>query len=100
MLVQLYTFFLFVNIASTCNMATVRFVLFYRYHHALGNLIYFEDEGLWDTVVLDPQWIIDGFKTIITAKQFCLRHSELRDLWNMLQVKIVLNDTGKLMCCF
>ena len=58
----------------------------FRYHHSQGSLIYIEGEGLSDTVVLDPQWIIDGFKAIITAKQFCLRHAVLRELWNKLQV--------------
>lgn len=67
-------------------------LLFLRYHHALGSLIYFEDDDLSDTVVLDPQWIIDGFKSLITAKQFCLRHAELRDLWNMLQQLAILKD--------
>ncbi|KAL4217307.1 hypothetical protein ACF0H5_023758 [Mactra antiquata] len=67
-------------------------VLFLRYQHAIGSLIYYEDDELSDKVVLDPQWIIDAFKSLITCKKFCKLHSRLRPLWAELQEKAVLKD--------
>ena len=41
------------------------------FYHDLGQIIYFgnlsEDKsGLRDTVILDPQWLIDNLKLVIT----------------------------------
>jgi len=44
--------------------------LFLRFHHTIGTLMYFAEEGIDDIVILDPQWLVDSFKAIITAKQF------------------------------
>ena len=63
-----------------------------RYQHAIGGLIYFEEEGLCDVVILDPQWIIDAFKSLITSTRFCRLHSQLRPLWADLHVKAILQD--------
>ncbi|WAR10009.1 CRADD-like protein [Mya arenaria] len=67
-------------------------VLFLRFHHAVGSLIYFDDEELAGYVVLDPQWIIDAFKSLITAQQFCKLRPQLRTLWKNLQEKACLHD--------
>ncbi|XP_060595065.1 uncharacterized protein LOC132749353 isoform X2 [Ruditapes philippinarum] len=47
--------------------------LFLRFHHDSGNILYFSEEELSDTIVLDPQWLIDAFKSLITAQDFCSR---------------------------
>ncbi|XP_045171623.1 uncharacterized protein LOC123533811 [Mercenaria mercenaria] len=58
--------------------------LFLRYHHAKGTLIYFDEEPISEYVVLDPQYLIDAFKCIITAERFCTNEPEIRPLWKML----------------
>ena len=66
------------------------FPIFYRYQHAVGSLMYFED--LNSSIILDPQWIIDAFKSLITAKKFCSVRPQLRPLWSLLQDKAILKD--------
>ena len=45
-----------------------------RFYHDLGRIIYFghlsrEKSYLKDTVILNPQWLIDAFKEVITVKE-------------------------------
>ncbi|KAK3587463.1 hypothetical protein CHS0354_007955 [Potamilus streckersoni] len=44
--------------------------LFLRYQHEIGSILYFNAEGLRDSIVLDPQFIIDALKSLITAEMF------------------------------
>ncbi|XP_062602580.1 uncharacterized protein LOC134264294 [Saccostrea cucullata] len=39
-----------------------------RYFHDAGKVLYFNEEGLEDSVIIDIQWFIDAFKNIITDK--------------------------------
>ncbi|XP_045177469.2 uncharacterized protein LOC123537756 [Mercenaria mercenaria] len=71
---------------------TEEILLFLRYQHAVGHLIYSEDDELSGSIVLDPQWIIDAFKSLITAKKFVKLHSPLRPLWTEMQEKAMLKD--------
>ncbi|XP_062603879.1 uncharacterized protein LOC134265676 [Saccostrea cucullata] len=51
-----------------------------RFYHEIGYIIYFLDEGLKDTIILDVQWFVDAFKNIITdpshARPFCAKFNE------------------------
>ncbi|KAL3855879.1 hypothetical protein ACJMK2_015076 [Sinanodonta woodiana] len=78
------------NEVSIRNMDQIR--LFLRYHHMIGTIVYFDEEELShdDPVVLDPQWIIDAFKSIITATRFCQMHADLRGFWTDLKEKAIL----------
>jgi len=58
----------------------------------VGSLLYFDDEDLASYVVLNPQWIIDAFKSLITAQQFCNVRPQLRIQWKQLQEKACLYD--------
>ncbi|KAL3855774.1 hypothetical protein ACJMK2_014974, partial [Sinanodonta woodiana] len=49
--------------------------LFLRFQHEKGTIIYFSANGLKDKIVLDPIWLIDALKTIITAKMFIYRNN-------------------------
>ena len=49
---------------------------FLKFHHNLGDFIYYDKPGLKDVVITDPQWLADMFKTLITAHEFI----DLRDL--------------------
>ncbi|CAG2223057.1 unnamed protein product [Mytilus edulis] len=42
--------------------------LFLRYQHEIGNVIFFEDISSY--IILDPQWLANAFKCIVTAQQF------------------------------
>ncbi|XP_062576541.1 probable serine/threonine-protein kinase pats1 isoform X2 [Saccostrea cucullata] len=39
-----------------------------RYYHDAGKVLYFNEEGLEKSVIMDVQWFIDAFKHIITDK--------------------------------
>ncbi|XP_053375689.1 uncharacterized protein LOC123535374 isoform X2 [Mercenaria mercenaria] len=58
--------------------------VFLRYHHAKGTLVYFDEEPISEYVVLDPQYLIDAFKCIITSERFCTNEPEIRPLWKTL----------------
>ncbi|XP_053408492.1 uncharacterized protein LOC123559656 isoform X2 [Mercenaria mercenaria] len=64
--------------------------LFFSYHHARGTFCYFDDNRLSGHVVLDPQFLIDAFRCIITSENFCRVRPRLRGLWNELCDKAVL----------
>ncbi len=38
--------------------------------HSNGDVVWFPDEGLRDTITLDAQWLVDMFKILITSPQF------------------------------
>ncbi|KAL3887953.1 hypothetical protein ACJMK2_000338 [Sinanodonta woodiana] len=44
--------------------------LFLKLHHDIGTIIYFSVEDLREKIVLDPQWMIDALKSLITAETF------------------------------
>ncbi|XP_062586414.1 probable serine/threonine-protein kinase pats1 [Saccostrea cucullata] len=39
-----------------------------RYYHDAGKVLYFNEEGLKEFIIIDVQWFIDAFKHIITDK--------------------------------
>ena len=43
---------------------------FLHFHHTLGDFVYYDEPGLEDAVITDPQWLADKFKTLITAHEF------------------------------
>ncbi|XP_045168106.2 uncharacterized protein LOC123531324 [Mercenaria mercenaria] len=44
---------------------------FLKYHHGKGTLVYFDEVGLKDFVVINPQFLINAFRCISTPKLFC-----------------------------
>ncbi|VDI74035.1 Hypothetical predicted protein [Mytilus galloprovincialis] len=50
--------------------------LFLRYQHEIGNVIFFEDIPSY--IILDPQWLANAFKCIVTAQQFQLELPHLQ----------------------
>ncbi|XP_060589589.1 uncharacterized protein LOC132744824 [Ruditapes philippinarum] len=65
--------------------------LFLKYHHAKGTIVYFDEEKLRDFVVIDPQFLVDAFKCIITSKRFCKWRSDIHVLWEKLIETAVLD---------
>ncbi len=47
--------------------------------HSVGDLIWFSDKHLENMIILDPQWLVDVFKVLITSEQF-LKNRKNRDL--------------------
>ncbi|XP_053390938.1 uncharacterized protein LOC128553784 [Mercenaria mercenaria] len=58
--------------------------LFLKYHHEKGTFIYFDEEPISEYVVLDPQYLIDAFKKLITSERFATTDPEIRPAWKML----------------
>ncbi|CAC5371597.1 unnamed protein product [Mytilus coruscus] len=45
--------------------------VFLKYQHEVGNFLFFEDIPSY--IILDPQWLANAFKCIVTADQFQLK---------------------------
>ena len=64
-----------------------------NYLHDLRNLIHFDDTPeLNNVVVLDPQWLIDVFKKVITVRPYDCKEREFLDLWRKLETKGILEE--------
>ena len=61
--------------------------------HDLRLLIHFDDTSqLNDLVVLDPQWLIDIFKKVITVKPYDWKENQYVDLWSKLEREGILEE--------
>ena len=64
-----------------------------NYLHDLRSLIHFDDSPQLDKlVVLDPQWLIDVFKKVITVKPYDSREKKFVDLWCKLETDGLLDE--------
>ncbi|XP_053402194.1 uncharacterized protein LOC123548536 [Mercenaria mercenaria] len=63
--------------------------VFLNFRHETGYLLYFNDATLKDYVLLQPQWLIDAFKCLITADQFC-KEREMYTKWMEFDEKGIL----------
>ena len=59
----------------------VELQMFLKFSHDSGEIIYFNELTLRDYVVLDPVWLIDALKALITADRFAIRSSKHADKW-------------------
>ncbi|KAL3888921.1 hypothetical protein ACJMK2_001281, partial [Sinanodonta woodiana] len=64
--------------------------VFLNFQHDIGTILYFNAEGLKDTVVLDPQWMIDALKSLITDHRFIELNPTITKEW------YAFNNKGKL----
>ncbi|XP_045175393.2 uncharacterized protein LOC123536342 [Mercenaria mercenaria] len=64
--------------------------LFLQYHHARGTFFYFDD-GAESRVVLEPQYIVDAFKCLLTSERYCIVRASLRESWHKLCDKAILD---------
>ncbi|XP_072022457.1 cyclic GMP-binding protein C-like [Amphiura filiformis] len=69
-----------------------------NFYHDLGTIIYLggddnTNSNLQDMVILDPQWLIDIFKRIITVLPYQKRRATLRKEWRILEKEGVLADS-------
>ncbi|XP_072031721.1 uncharacterized protein [Amphiura filiformis] len=68
-----------------------------HFYHDLGTIIYFGGNGntnkyLQDMVILDPQWLIDIFKRIITVLPRHQQWATLKTKWRRLKEEGILED--------
>ena len=69
------------------------FVTVLDFLHDQRILIHFDDTvELNKLVVLDPQWLIDVFKTVITVKRYDQQEMGLNDLWLKLEREGILEE--------
>ena len=69
------------------------FVTVLDFLHDQRILIHFDDTVKLDKlVVLDPQWLIDVFKTVITVKRYDQQERGLNDLWLKLEREGILEE--------
>lgn len=64
--------------------------LFLNYHHAKGTIVFFDEDVLNEYVITKPQFLVDAFKCIITAKWFCRWNKDVRNSWKKLTNEAVL----------
>ncbi|XP_053392348.1 uncharacterized protein LOC128555021 [Mercenaria mercenaria] len=58
--------------------------LFLHYHHEKGSLFFFDEDPLSDCICLEPRYLIDAFKCIITSERFCRNDPGIRSHWKAL----------------
>ena len=69
------------------------FLTLLNYLHDLRLLIHFDDTPeLNDVVILDPQWLIDVFKKVITVTPYHWKEKQYVDLWCKLEKEGVLEE--------
>ncbi|KAL3887776.1 hypothetical protein ACJMK2_000169 [Sinanodonta woodiana] len=70
------------NQAGGVQISTDELDLFLRFQHEIGAILYFSTELLKEKIVLEPQWMINALKSLITAEMFVLRHApSVTTLW-------------------
>ncbi|KAL3889091.1 hypothetical protein ACJMK2_001447, partial [Sinanodonta woodiana] len=66
--------------------------VFLSFQHDLGTILYFNVDGLREKIVLDPQWMIDALKSLITAKMFIVQNPDITKAWYAFEDKGKLTD--------
>ena len=79
---------------SDCNIVDEKeFETLLNYLHDIRSLIHYEDTvQLNKLVVLEPQWLVDVFKKVITVKPYDPQEKEFLHLWRKLESKGVLDE--------
>ncbi|XP_045210260.2 uncharacterized protein LOC123561745 [Mercenaria mercenaria] len=61
--------------------------VFLKHQHDQGTLFYFDEEPISEYVVLDPQFLVDAFKGLITADRFLRNRPDVYDLFQTLKAE-------------
>ena len=70
------------------------FEILVDYLHDIRSLIHYRDtERLNTLVVLDPQWLVDVFKKVITVKRYDPKEKKYLHLWLMLESQGILDES-------
>ena len=69
------------------------FLTLLNFLHDQRILIHFDDTPvLNDLVVLDPQWLVDVFKKVITVKPYDQEERKFKELWRRLETTGILDE--------
>ena len=64
-----------------------------NYLHDLRSLIHFDDNvHLSKVVILDPQWLVDVFKKVITVRPYDRKEEKFFELWSKLESEGILDE--------
>ena len=79
---------------NDCNIVDEKeFETLMNYLHDIRSLIHYDDTvQLNQLVVLDPQWLVDVFKKVITVKAYDPEEKEFLHLWRKLESTGVLDE--------
>ena len=83
------------DLASAFAMNKKELGSFLRFHHILGDLIYYPDKKINDFIVTNPQWLLEMFKTLITPHEFLKRRNLKPEIMEELKRAIMSEDTLK-----
>ena len=80
--------------SQACNIdKEEEFETLINYLHDLRRLIHFDDSpDLNKLVVLDPQWLVDVFKNVITVRPYSRSEKRFVELWNKLEREGILDQ--------
>ena len=59
----------------------------------MGDIVWFKDEGLKEVIILDPQWLVDIFKVLITSEQFIKKRHLQDEVFQLLKHGTVTGST-------
>ena len=73
--------------SEVCNIDNdQQFLTLLNFLHDQRILLHFDDTPMLNSlVVLDPQWLVDVFKMVITVKPYDQEESECKELWLYLE---------------
>ncbi len=67
------------SMARQYNMSFDTVILFLCFLHSKGDVVFYPDQILRDVVTLEPQWLINVFKKLITAEEFIMKRLKSED---------------------
>lgn len=70
------------------------FVTLLNFFHDQRILIHFDETAVLNSlVILDPQWLIDVFKKVITVQPYVHKNKEVKERWHKLETTGILDET-------
>ncbi len=55
------------------------------FYHTMGDFVYYREGNLNQVIILDPQWLVDMFKVLITPAEFANRRDMREDIATLLK---------------
>ena len=78
------------------SLTTAQLDTFLKIAHSLGKLIHFDDEDLREYVIVDPAYLIEVLRSIVTQKLFWPKREALRKIFEHLSTTGIINRSDLL----
>ena len=65
--------------------------VFLKFQHAIGKIIYFDEDKLGSHIILSPTHLIDAFKSIVTDKMHCAGDRKREEVWDVMSRRGVIS---------